>query len=73
MGRLMRTSDALRQKRCRDRRRKRLVPVQVLVRQQEIDFLVTTYELTPGDKASIGRAVEAFLSDTVLEDDARGL
>jgi hypothetical protein len=68
----MPASDALRQKRCRDRRRKGLVPVQVLVSQQEIDFLVRAYELTLGDKASIGHAVEAFLSDKVLEDDALG-
>jgi hypothetical protein len=63
----MRTSDALRQKRCRGRRRKGLVPVQVLVSRQEVDFLMKrAYELTPGDKASIGHAVEPFLSDAPL-------
>ena len=49
-------------------RRLGLRPVQVLVSEQEIDFLLARhYELTRTDDRSIGRAVSAFLSDSVLE------
>jgi hypothetical protein len=42
-------------------------PVTVVVSEQVIDFLLAKdYELTR-DNRSIGRAVSAFLSDSVLE------
>jgi hypothetical protein len=45
-----------------------LRPVQVLVTEREIDFLLARhYELTRTDDRSIGRALSAFLSDLVLE------
>jgi hypothetical protein len=45
-----------------------LRPVQVLVSEQDIDFLLARqYELPRSDDRSIGRAVSAFLSDSVLE------
>ena len=50
------------------RRRLGLRPVQILVSEQEIDFLLARhYQLTRTDDRSIGRAVSAFLSDLVLE------
>ncbi len=52
-------------------RRKRLGlrPVQVLVSEQDIDYLLAKdYELTRTDDRSIGSAVSAFLSDSVLEE-----
>jgi hypothetical protein len=45
-----------------------LRPVQVLVSEQDIDYLLAKdYELTRTDDRSIGSAVSAFLSDSVLE------
>jgi hypothetical protein len=42
--------------------------VQVLVSEQDIDYLLANdYELTRTDDRSIGSAVSAFLSDSVLE------
>jgi hypothetical protein len=47
-------------------------PVTVIVSEQEIDFLLARdYELTRSDDRSIGRAVSAFLADSVLEGEAR--
>jgi hypothetical protein len=55
-------------RKSRARRRLGLRPVQVLVSEQDIDFLLARhYELTRTDDYSIGRAVSAFLSDSVLE------
>ena len=52
----------------RHRKRLGLRPVTVIVSEQEIDFLLARdYELTRRDDRSIGRAVSAFLSDSVLE------
>ena len=52
----------------RQRERLGLRPVQVLVSEQEIDFLLARdYELTRTDDRSIGSAVSAFLSDSFLE------
>jgi hypothetical protein len=51
------------------RHRKRLGqrPVQVLVSEQDIDYLLASgYQLSRVDPESIGRAVSAFLSDSVL-------
>jgi hypothetical protein len=46
--------------------------VTVIVTEQEIDFLLARdYELTRSDDRSIGRAVSAFLADSVLEGEAR--
>jgi hypothetical protein len=57
-----------RMRKSRDRRRLGLRPVQVLVSEQEIDFLLARhYELTRTDDRSIGCAVSAFLSDSALE------
>jgi hypothetical protein len=57
-----------RMQKSRARRRLGLRPVQVLVSEQDIDFLLARhYELTRTDDRSIGRAVSAFLSDLVLE------
>ena len=43
-------------------------PAQVLVSEQDIDYLLAKdYELTRTDDRSIGSAVSAFLSDSVLE------
>jgi hypothetical protein len=57
-----------RMRKSRARRRLGLRPVQVLVSEQDIDFLLARhYELTRTDDRSIGRAVSAFLSDLVLE------
>ena len=57
-----------RMRKSRARRRLGLRPVQVLVSEQDIDFLLARhYELTRTDARSIGRAVSAFLSDLVLE------
>ena len=58
----------------RHRKRLGLRPVTVIVSEQEIDFLLARhYELTRADDRSIGRAVSAFLSDSVLEGyDAEG-
>jgi Pyruvate/2-oxoacid:ferredoxin oxidoreductase gamma subunit len=56
-----------RMRKSRAHRRLGLRPVQVLVSEQDIDFLLARhYELTRTDDRSIGRAVSAFLSDTVL-------
>ena len=50
------------------RKRLGLRPVQVLVSEQDIDYLLAKdYELTRTDDRSIGSAVSAFLSDSVLE------
>jgi hypothetical protein len=57
-----------RMRKSRAHRRLGLRPVQVLVTEREIDFLLARhYELTRTDDRSIGRAVSAFLSDLVLE------
>ena len=57
-----------RMRKFRAHRRLGLRPVQVLVSEQDIDFLLARrYELTRTDDRSIGRAVSAFLSDLVLE------
>jgi hypothetical protein len=57
-----------RMRKSRARRRLGLRPVQVLVSEQDIDFLLARhYELTRSDDCSIGGAVSAFLSDSVLE------
>jgi hypothetical protein len=55
----MRTPNALRQKRYRDRRRKGLFPVQIAVSQSDVEFLkARAYEINRFDKESIGHAVE---------------
>ena len=42
--------------------------MQVLVSEQDVDYLLAKdYELTRTDDRSIGSAVSAFLSDSVLE------
>jgi hypothetical protein len=52
----------------RHRKRLGLRPVTVIVSEQGIDFLLARHhELTRTDDRSIGRAVSAFLSDSVLE------
>ena len=52
----------------RRRNRLGLRPVTVIVSEREIDFLLARhYELTRTDDRSIGSAVSAFLSDSVLE------
>jgi hypothetical protein len=57
-----------RMRKSRAHRRLGLRPVQVLVSEQDIDFLLARhYELTRTDDRSIGRAMSAFLSDLVLE------
>jgi Pyruvate/2-oxoacid:ferredoxin oxidoreductase gamma subunit len=57
-----------RMRKSRAHRRLGLRPVQVLVSEQDIDFLLARhYELIRKDADSIGRAVSAFLSDLVLE------
>jgi hypothetical protein len=57
-----------RMRKSRAHRRLGLRPVQVLVTEREIDFLLARhYELTRANHRSIGRAVSAFLSDLVLE------
>jgi hypothetical protein len=62
----MRTPDAIRAKRYRDRRRLGKVSVQVEVSEQDIELLQKRgYEVA--DKLSIGQAVSALLSDLVLE------
>ena len=63
-----------RMRKSRAHRRLGLRPVQVLVSEQDIDLLLARrYELTRTDDGSIGRAVSAFLSDSVLEGyDAEG-
>ena len=64
----MGTTSAERMKLHRDRKRLGLRPVQVLVSEQDIDYLLAKdYELTRTDDRSIGSAVSAFLSDSVLE------
>ena len=56
-----------RMRKSRASRRLGLRPVQVLVSEQEIDFLLAhDYELSRQDGASIGRAVSQFLSDSAL-------
>ena len=61
-------TSAERMKLHRDRKRLGLRPVQVLVSEQYIDYLLAKdYELTRTDDRSIGSAVSAFLSDSVLE------
>ena len=61
-------TSAERMKLHRDRKRLGLRPVQVLVSEQDIDYLLAKdYELTRTDDRSIGSAVSAFLSDSVLE------
>jgi hypothetical protein len=55
-------------RKSRKRRRLGLRPVQVELSEQAIDFLVARkYELERTDKASIGEAVSAFVSDAMLE------
>jgi hypothetical protein len=62
----LRTPNAIRQKRYRDRRRLGKQPVQVEVSELDIELLQKRgYEV--GDKVSIGQAVSALLSDLVLE------
>jgi hypothetical protein len=57
-----------RMRKFRAHRRLGLRPVQVLVSEQDIDFLLARhYELTRTDDHSIGRAVSAFLSDSAFE------
>jgi hypothetical protein len=57
-----------RMRKSRARRRLGLRPVQVLVSEQDIDFLLARhYDLTRKDADSIGRAVSAFLSDSMLD------
>jgi hypothetical protein len=61
----MGTTSAERMKLHRDRKRLGLRPVQVLVSEQDIDYLLAKdYELTRTDDRSIGSAVSAFLSDS---------
>jgi hypothetical protein len=56
-----------RMRKSRARRRLGLRPVQVLVSEREIDFLLAhDYELSRKDADSIGRAVSQFLSDSAL-------
>ena len=63
----MRSASAERMKAHRGRRRLGLRPVQVIVSEQDIDFLLARdYELTRSDDRSIGSAVSSFLSDSVL-------
>ena len=63
----LRTTSAERMKLHRRRKRLGLRPVTVLVSEQEIRFLLArNYDLSRADDRSIGRAVSAFLSDTVL-------
>jgi Pyruvate/2-oxoacid:ferredoxin oxidoreductase gamma subunit len=56
-----------RMRKSRAHRRLGLRPVQVLVSEREIDFLLAhDYELSRKDADSIGRAVAQFLSDSAL-------
>jgi hypothetical protein len=51
-----------------DRKRQGMRPVPVILSEQEIDYLLARhYQLTRADDRSIGSAVSAFLSDSVLE------
>ncbi len=60
----MRTPDAIRAKRYRDRRRFGKVSVQVEVSEQDIELLQKRgYEVYREDQLSIGQAVSAPLSD----------
>ena len=63
----MRTTSAERMKLHRDRRRLGQRPVQMLVSEQELDFLLASgYQLFRQNTFSIGRAVSQFLSDSAL-------
>ena len=63
----MRTTSAERMKLHRRRKRLGLRPVTVLVSEQEIRFLLArNYDLSRADDRSIGSAILAFLSDSVL-------
>jgi hypothetical protein len=64
----MRTPDAVRMKRSRERRRKGLTPVIVDLSEQAIDPLQQRgYDAKRGDRPSLSRAVSALLSDLWLE------
>jgi hypothetical protein len=64
----MRTTSAERMKLHRRRKRLGLRPVTVLVSEQEIRFLLArNYDLSRADDRSIGSAILAFLSDSVLD------
>ena len=52
----------------RERKRRRVVPCQVEVTEQEVDYLRRRgYSARSGDRASIGDAVSSLLGDLVLE------
>ena len=63
----MRTPDAIRQKRYRDRRRLGKLTVLVELSAEGVELLKKWgYEV--GDKDSIGQALSALLSDLVLDE-----
>jgi hypothetical protein len=63
----MRTPDAIRQKRYRDRRRLGKLTVLVELSAEGVELLQKWgYEV--GDKDSIGQALSALLSDLVLDE-----
>jgi len=64
----MRTTGAERVRLCRARKKWGKTPCQVIVTEQEVDYLRRRgYSVRPGDKESIGDAVSSLLGDLVLE------
>jgi hypothetical protein len=61
------TTSAERMRKTRQRQRSGLRAVTVIVSDQDIDYLMASgYQLSRTDPLSIGKAVEAHLSDSVL-------
>jgi len=62
------TSTRERVRKSRERKRLGKTPCQVIVTEQEVDYLRRRgYSVRPGDKSSIGDAVSSLLGDLVLE------
>jgi hypothetical protein len=63
----MSTTSAERMRKTRQRRRSGLRAVTVIVSEQDIDYLMAAgYQLSRETPRTIGKAVEAFLSDSAV-------
>jgi hypothetical protein len=65
---MLRTTSAERMRLSRQRRRQGQHPIRLLVKEDEVDFLLARgYPLKRTDNRSIAEAVSGYLADSVLE------
>jgi hypothetical protein len=65
---MLRTTSAERMRLSRQRRRQGQHPIRLLVKEDEVDFLLARgYPLNRTDNGSIAEAVSAYLADSVME------